>query len=185
MARLVPRSVFRAHWKGLSDYRQRKTRPDHFTRAAMLLTPAGCAAAVFIWDLVIPGAADLLAAVALLAGGFLAAFTHLSSLRLRLEERKAQWRQVEQFDRDGIDETSAHLLVGAYISGLLIPVLIIGGMFKDEDTDGLTGAWGALAAAGLSYLCLIFLISIPRLYSSYVGFANVRDELNGTHKDKR
>ena len=183
MARLVPRSVFRAHWKGLSDYRQRKTRPDHVTRVAIIFIPLCCAAAVLKWDLTIPSAADLLAAVALLAGGFLAAFTHLSSLRLRLEERKTQWRQVEQFDRDAIDETSAHLLVGAYVSGLLIPVVVVGGMFTKEDQTGLSGLWGAIAAGGMAYLCLIFLISVPRLYSSYVGFANVRDELNGTHKD--
>jgi putative hemolysin len=52
---------------------------------------------------------------ALLAGGTLAAFTHLSTLRLKPIERSIDSKDTEQADRDMVDEVAIHLIMASTV----------------------------------------------------------------------
>lgn len=182
--RLIPITVFRAHWKALSDYRSPgKPRPDWVTRAVVLGLPAVVVVLSFRAGLELRSPEGLLAALALLAGGFLTAFTHLSSVRMRLADREEVWGEAERVDRDSIDETSAHLLAASYLSGVAAALLVLGFNFGGTEDGNIGGVWAALASGAMTYVLLLFLVTLPRLYNAYALYANVRHELNGTHKD--
>ena len=99
------RPVLRGHWKGLSNGARDGHHPDWLARI-ILATPAGLF--VVIWGLKGSFAAPtpILAAVALLAGGMLTAFTHLSTLRMKITELVDE-AEDERFvvEREMIDET--------------------------------------------------------------------------------
>ncbi|MFJ8801001.1 hypothetical protein [Streptomyces sp. NPDC102487] len=125
-----------------------------------------------------PGA--LLTGVALLAGGMLSAFTHLSTLRLKLKEWSGA-SEVSRYEveKGMLDETAAHLLTGSLLCVLDAASLVIG-MNVSVTKDGhLFGFWAALAAAISSYVLIIFIFLIPRLYSAYVEMNDVSPDLNG------
>ncbi|WP_439693165.1 hypothetical protein ACRQ4B_02670 [Curtobacterium sp. SP.BCo] len=186
-SRLLPIELFRGHWKALSDYRDETTHPDRFTRAVLLLVPAGA----FIAMLTLPDArlgapGALLSGVALLAGSFLAAWGQISSMRLKLTERTSEFGDTERVDRDALDESAAHLLVASLFSGAAALMLVLGMNFmSDPQTGAIHGFFAAMAVAFASYVLLLFLIAVPRLYTAYVTLHSVRNELNGTHRSRR
>src|SRR3546814_17289338 len=79
---------------------------------------------IFGGTLAAPGA--LLSGVALLAGGFLAAFAQLSNLRIKLTERMRDLPDADRIDRDALDETASHLLVSSYLSAVTAVILVLG-----------------------------------------------------------
>lgn len=180
--RLFPVELFRGHWKALSDYRAVKPVPDRLTRAVLIVVPlcgGGCMI-LFGGTLAAPGA--LLSGVALLAGGFLAAFAQISNLRIKLTERMRDLPDAEQIDRDALDETASHLLVSSYLSAVTAVILVLGMNFGTNAQGAVQGVWGALVVAPAVYVLLTFLVSIPRLYSAYATYNSVRPELSGTHR---
>ncbi len=183
--RLIPIELFRGHWKGLSDYRAKTTLPDKITRFSIIVLPLSAAVAISLpgGSLAAPGA--LLAGVALLAGGFLAAFGQISTLRLRLTDRAREYGEVEQIDRDALDETAAHLLVASFLSGVTALLIVLSMNFGIDANGAVTGVWAGLVVAPASYVLLVFIIAVPRLYAAYVKINSVRDELSGMHKEKR
>lgn len=181
-ARLSPATIFRAHWRALSDYRSSKPVPDVVARGAVVVLPLGVGVGAYLADASLRAPDALLTAVSLLAGGFLAAFTHLSGVRSRLTDRAAAWGDAERIDRDAVDETAAHLLAASYVSGLAVAVLVAGMNLGADKEGALGGTWGAAAIALLVYIFVVFLITLPRLYSAYATSNAVRDELNGLHR---
>ncbi|WP_375404862.1 hypothetical protein [uncultured Amnibacterium sp.] len=184
-SRLVPTQVFRAHWKALSDYRGDKIVPDRTTRTLVVAMPvvAGVLFGLLGGRLGAPDA--LLAAVSLLAGGFLAAFSQVATFRARLTERAEMMPDAERADRDSLDETAAHLLVAAYMSGITALVLVIATNVSEDKHGGVVGWWGALAVATGLHVLIVFAIAIPRLYNAYAHTNGVRKELSGTHRGRR
>lgn len=185
--RFAPVDIFRAHWKALSDYRETKPVPDIWARTTVVAAPLLAVAGTLVFEVHLRAPEGILAALALLAGGFLTAFTHLSSIRVELANREATWGDAERFDRDAIDETSAHLLAGSYVSGVAAMWLVLAlsvGPAPDPISapEVLTGVWAAVAAGLLVYVGVIFLVTLPRLYQAYAVYARVRKELNGTHR---
>ncbi|MET8807206.1 hypothetical protein [Streptomyces sp. NPDC004546] len=171
--------VLRGHWKGLTDGRYTPPRPDISARLATLV-PIGVF--VLMWlrqgRLSTPGA--LLTGVSLLAGGMLSAFTHLSTLRLKVKEWVGS-SEVSRYEveKGMLDETAAHLLTGSLLCALDAASLVIG-MNVSVTKDGhLYGFWAAFAAAISSYVLIIFLFLVPRLYSAYVEMNDVSPNLNG------
>jgi hypothetical protein len=184
-SRLFPTELLRGHWKGLSDYRGRNPVADKATRTVVVVVPlvAGACLWIFGGSLAAPG--SLLAGVALLAGGFLAAFGQISNLRLRLTDRASENQVVQQVDRDSLDETAAHLLVASFASALTALVLVLGMNFgADPKTGSLGGPFGAVAVALATYVLIVFVIAVPRLYTAYVNINSVREELSGTHRGR-
>src|SRR3546814_8671 len=178
--RLIPAELFRGHWKALSDYRTKKPIADRLTRGVLLVVPlvAGGCMVIFGGTLAAPGA--LLSGVALLAGGFLAAFAQISNLRIKLTERMRDLPDAERIDRDALDETASHLLVSSYLSAVTAVILVLGMNFGTNAQGAVQGWWGALVVAPAVYVLLTFLVSIPRLYSAYVTYNSVRPEFGGT-----
>lgn len=83
--RLNPAALIRGQWKTLSDYRNPEvTRGDRVARAIVYLGPLTVGFLVWKIDGRISSPGPLLAGVALLTGGLLSTFTHLSTLRLKL-----------------------------------------------------------------------------------------------------
>lgn len=177
--------VLRGHWKGLTDGRYTPPRPDFFARMAPLIP---ITIFLLMWikkgHLSTPGA--LLTGVALLAGGMLSAFTHLSTLRLKIKEwagtSEASRYEVE---KGMLDETAAHLLTGSLLCAFDVASLVIGMNVSVTKEGHLYGFWAALSAAISSYVLVIFIFLIPRLYSAYVEINDVSPDLNGFAGRKR
>lgn len=181
--RLSPGPVFRAQWKSLGDYsRPGKPVADRAARASLFGLPVVVGVVSGVADLGLRGADAVLAAVALLAGGFLAAFTHLSGVRARLAEREAAWGDAERVHRDALDETSAHLVAASYVSGLETGLIIVLMNVAGDGNGGIQGSWAAPAYAGLTYLLIVFMITLPRLYTAYAESNSVRSDLNGLYR---
>jgi hypothetical protein len=182
--RLLPTSLIRGHWKSLTFYRDDEPRPDYVARVIVLGVPLATGVLMFVFGARLFAPAALLSGLALLAGGLLAAFGQLSSLRLRLTERMVSEDDGQRTDRDYLDETAAHLLLAAYGAAVTAAVLVVGMNFGLDKHGVLTGGWAAIATALAAWVVVLFLIALPRLYTAYVSINSVRDALNGTHKGR-
>jgi len=184
LERLLPVALFRAHWKGLSFYRDDAARADIATRVVLVALPviSGIAMWVLAGRLLAPAA--VLTGLALLAGGLVAAFGQLSTLRLRLTERMTDEHDGQRTDRDFLDETAAHLLTAAYGAAVTAAVLALGMNFALDAEGALTGSWAAVATALAAWVVLVFLVAIPRMYEAYANINKVRDVLSGTHRGR-
>lgn len=178
--RIVPLSLFRGHWKGLSDYRGDRLKADKATRIFVVAAPlaAGISTAIGHGLIAAPGA--LLSGVALFSGGLLAAFGQLSTLRLKLTDRADENHFSERIDRDFLDETAAHLLVAAYTAAVSAALLVLAMSFGADSEGRIGGAWGAIIATVTTYVFVVFIIALPRLYVAYTRINKVRSELSGT-----
>ncbi|MCU1406241.1 MAG: hypothetical protein JWQ43_2544 [Glaciihabitans sp.] len=159
------------------------SKPDHAARSVLLLAPFVVGIAVLHWDVHIQAPATLLTGIAILAGGFLTAFTHISTLRLRLTERQVKQEDSEMDDRDLIDEIATLLLVAAFVSMVTAATLVVAMNWVEED---FLYQWAAAAVAGLgTEVFALFLLTIPRLYNAYLQINKVRPALNGANRSKR
>lgn len=83
-----------------------RTKADRLAWSALILLPvlAGGVMLVFCTPLRAPG--SVLTGVAILAGGFLTSFTHLSTLRAKLTDRADVYSEAEEPERDLLDEVA-------------------------------------------------------------------------------
>lgn len=184
MGRFSPVVIFRAHRKALSNYTQPgKPIPDLVTRAVLVIVPLAVGALCLFKSVVLASPDALLAAMALLSGGTLTAFIHLAEVRQQFTQREETWGDAERFARDSLDETAAHLLQASYFSIVAAVFLVIGMNVSSDDNGSITGILGAVSAALCSYVGLLFLLTLPRLYDTYVLTSKVRPEMSGTHVD--
>lgn len=171
--------IIRGHWKGLTDSNYKADWPGR----SVLIIPVAVGIGFYAFDWKLSAPTAIISGVALLAGGMLSAFTHLSSLRLRLTESRAESGDLDGYanERDMLDESAAHLLAGSLFCLLDAAVLIIGMNFTPAGR-ALTGMWGAGAAFLSSYVLLLFIITLPRLYFAYVDLNKVNSRLSGFAK---
>lgn len=179
--------ILRGHWKGLTDARSRlggierqSSRPDRPMRILMLVLPAGIGVFMFLRGGELAAPAPLLTGISLLAGGMLSAFTHLSTLRLKITDINAN-ESADRFaaERGMLDETAAHLLTGSLFCALNAAVLVLGMNVGVSAKGHLTGALAAVATGFSIYIVLLFIAVLPRLYFAYVEMNNVSVALNG------
>ncbi|TCR15414.1 hypothetical protein EV578_117110 [Streptomyces sp. BK205] len=78
-----------------------------------------------------------------------------------------------------LDETAAHLLTGSLLCAFDVASLVVGMNVSVTKEGHLFGFWAALSAAISSYVLVIFVLLVPRLYSAYVEINDVSPELNG------
>ena len=180
--RFSPLPLLRGHWRVLSvPIANLRVRPDRVARLTLVLLPVILLAVAvkFKWTLKSPDA--VLAGVALLAGSLLAAFGQVAAWREKVREiyRDYTPSQASVIQQDGIDETATHLLVAAYLSGIEAMLLIIGANVAVNKAGALTGLMAALVIALGAYILLLFLLTVPRLYTAYVEVNSVRRELSG------
>jgi hypothetical protein len=177
--------VFRGSWKGLTDGRYGRLRPDWMARVVLLLPPVALLVIMLWRDARLAAPTPVLTAVSLLAGGMLSAFTHLSTLRLKITE----WlddpdAEQDRFkaEREMMDESAAHLLAGAVACAIDAVILVLGLNLSSDDKGALTGIWAALGGAASTYVLLLFIMSVPRLYAAYVEINRVSSKLSGFAK---
>lgn len=180
-SRFNPGALLHGHTKSISNYTQPgKPKPASGTRWFMRVLALVSGVTVGIFDTRLQAAGALLAAVALLAGGMLTAFTHLSTLRKTYTDRADDWPEAERISRDYLDETAAHLLAGSYTAAWCVATLAVA---MNVSCGGVPHGWGATIPVALAtYLFLIFIMAVPRVYIAYTELNHVRPELNGTHR---
>jgi len=169
--------------KVLRNRNSTPSKPDYVARAVLFLAPLAAGLGVMRWDVHIQAPATLLTGIAILAGGFLTAFTHISTLRLRLTERQDKQADSEVDDRDLIDEIATLLLIAAFVSVVTAATLVVAMNWIAED---FLYQWAAASVAALgTEVVALFLLTIPRLYNAYLQINKVRPALSGAHRSKR
>lgn len=185
MDRLFPLDLFRGHLKVLADRdehgRQSKpwVRPVLVALIYLLPVALGVITAALNTTLHAPG--GLLAATSLLSGGALSAFTHLSSLRQKLTDRRKTHEVAEAADRSMMDESATHLLMCAMAAMLTATSIVLGMLSSHQQNAEYSGLMAGISIGFAAWTGIIFWIAVPRLYTAYVQHHEVPDQLNGTH----
>lgn len=153
--------------------------PDRVARGALWGLPIaiGIVAYVCEWRFTAPSA--LLTGAALLMSGFLTTAGALSTFRLKLTDRDETHRDAQSAKRN-LDEAVPQVLVAA-LGCLTSAVLIILAMNfpLGEDTAAINRGFSAAVATSLSFVALLFIATIIRLYAAYIQVNRVSDDLNG------
>lgn len=171
--------VLYGHWKALT-LDSPGFPADLLARSVLLILSGGLGILSICLDWSLHAPAALLTGISLLVGGSLSVFTHLSTLRLRLTDRADD--PSLDFDRAAFDESAAHLLTAALLAVLDAVVLVIAMNVGIDETGAIRGFWSGFVIAISTYLALLFVMLIPRLYNAYVNVNHVADYLNGFHK---
>lgn len=184
--RFSPRPIWTGHWKAL---RNRSYAPtgrsarDAVAVAVVYAIPFAIATAAVAGAWTIKNPSALLAGVSLLVGGCLVAFGQLAAWRGRLAERVTWHETSERPERHAIDEAVAHLLWATWIAVVEAALLVVAGeMMPDPER---TYGWAArLLTAGVyglgTYLVLLLLMILPKLYVTYANANKLDDEMSGT-----
>lgn len=172
MGRFDVLPVVRVHWRSLSG----PSGGDWVSRAIFLAVLAVPAAAIWT-NFRFVAAPSVLAAVALLAGALMGAFTHLSTLRLKVTDLG---EAVSQRVRNQIDESAAHLLTAALLCALDALVLAV---MLNLPLDAIESRFAAIPSAIAAYLTvyifLLFVVVVRRMYAAYVDLNQVDDAYDG------
>lgn len=174
--------LIRGHWKVLSvPAANLSVRSDRAARLTLVALPIALlvVSVKFKWTLKSPDA--VLAGVALLAGSLLAAFGQVAAWREKVRDLYRDYTpsQAAIIQQDGIDETATHLLMAAYLSGVEAMLIILGSNIAINQAGAITGFMAAVVISLGAYLLLLFLLTVPRLYTAYVEVNSVRKELSG------
>jgi len=162
------------------DFRQTQPKgvADLFARAVLYGLPL-ILGVVALWRGATVAAVDgLLAAGGILAGALFMAFTQVAAWRDRYTERMAGRQASELPQRYSLDETVAHILMATYACFGLAVVALVGANFANKE-DKLTGIWAALTIVDGTYVVLLMLIIIPKLYAGYAVTHEVDREMSG------
>ncbi|MDP9639736.1 hypothetical protein J2W18_004685 [Rhodococcus cercidiphylli] len=174
-ARLNPMPVIYGHARTLVN----GTRSDYAARFVLWGAPVlvGLLSYLFAWRFTAPSA--LLTGAALLMSGFLTTAGALSTFRLKLTDRDEMHRDAEQAKRN-LDEAVPQVLVAA-LGCLVTAVLVIIAMNFPVCPGSATinRGFSASLAGVLSFVALLFVATIVRLYAAYVQVNRVSDDLNG------
>jgi hypothetical protein len=178
MSRLSVAPIIRGHWKGLTNGVGNTAVADWTARIAFTIIPLGVATLTVSlqWCMAQPG--PLLSGVSLLAGALLGAFAQLSSLRLKITEWSTGEPRKWEVERELIDETAAHILFAAMLCATDAALLVVA-MNVTPPNMPVEPGWSAPILGIASYIFLMFIVCLPRLYSAYVQINSVSDKLSG------
>jgi len=188
MVNLLPSRLIRGHIKAL---RAGGHRPwgGKVMVAFVYLTPLAVFVLSLVTGFVLRAPAALLTAAALISGGALSAFTHLSNLRQRLTDRADSYAKSEAPERKLVDISATHLLMcalGAMTSAVSLVVgMTLFGSFDPASKAYMVDFGGVIAGISvglLTWTALLFWIAIPKLYAAYVQIHDVQAELNGADR---
>lgn len=183
MSRFSLAALIRGHFKSLRDRRYSPSRFSWTTVALLYGLPLAVGATFYFYpDAMLKAPAVILTALALLAGAFLTSFTHISTLRMKLTERTGDHEDTELPDRNLTDEAATHLLMGAFSSIVTAVVLVV--CINFQSTNCLIGVPAAIVCTLCTWVALILLIAVPRLYDAYLVVNKVPDAMSGTFKGK-
>lgn len=182
--RFSARHIWNAHMKGLRNRRFGAERtqgvPDLLARGLLYGVPVILGALAYWRNATVASVDGLLAAAGVLAGGLFMAFTQVAAWRDRYTERHVERETSERPPRYSLDETVAHILMATYACFALVVVILVGANFTDKH-DNIVGLAASLTIAVGSYVLLLMLIIIPKLYAAYAVTQVVDEEMSGLH----
>ncbi|MFD4420267.1 hypothetical protein ACFWN7_02040 [Agromyces sp. NPDC058484] len=174
-------ALLRAQFK-VTRFRSRNSF-TYWTKVGILLltvaTIVGCSL-YFRWT--IRSTDGLIAGIAIFAGGFLAAFTHLSTVRQTLGERHAQQGAAERPERDLVDIAVTRLLGATLVSAATAAVLVVGTSAAANDEGEVVGGFAAATWAGAALSLALFTSAVSALYSAYLQMNRVDPDLDGSRR---
>ncbi|WP_104129617.1 hypothetical protein [Cryobacterium sp. N21] len=132
----------------------------------------------FSWDIV--SSDGLIAGIAIFAGGFLAAFTHLSSVRQVLDARHSTLGAAEAPERDLVDIAVTRLLGATLVSATTAAILVVGTSIAPDEEGHVVGVFAAATWAGSTLSLILFFSAVPALYSAYLQMNRVDPGLDGS-----
>lgn len=174
-ARMNPIPVLRAHSRTLMN----GEHADWAARLVMWGGPVAIGVLSFLssWRFSTPSV--LLSGVALLMGGLLSTAGVLSTLRLKLTDRDEDHRAADEAKRN-LDEAVPHVLAACLACLASAAVIIIAMNYPVcPNAPGLNKGFSTVIAVLLTYIGVLFLATIIRLYAAYVQVNNVPTKLNG------
>lgn len=202
-------AVLRGHWKGLRNRSGSKVIAADLV-ARGFLVGSTVFVVVLSWrsglELKQPG--TLFAGLSLLSSGLLAAFAQIASIRTRFSVPDDPDFDTEIDTRNMLDEAVAHVLTAALLAAvaaaLLLVAINVGGVETSQaapvGTSGsapvgpatvstattsaeqsINTAFSTLIAGLATYLFVLFVMTIRKLYAAYVVGNNVSEELSGHH----
>lgn len=168
--RLSAAAVWRAHMGGLTKHPTNE--PDNITRGLLYGLPVVVLIVSLLAGAQLRQPTALLAGASLLAGTLLASFGQLATLRGRLLDPVL----VRQVARDALDETTAHVLMAVYAA---VGTAFVLGAATSLSAGAVTGVPAALALGAGTWLVMLVVLVVPRLYQAYTYAYEVRPGLNG------
>ncbi|WBC12963.1 hypothetical protein O7600_17465 [Micromonospora sp. WMMA1998] len=138
--------------------------PDWAARSIVVLVPVVVGVLSYLrgWRLTDPSAIS--GASALIAGIMFGAFTQLAAFRDRIEGR----RPFDATTRRHFRETAAHLMAGALASALEAAVLVVASGIRPNPDAKLDRVATCVVLALGSYVLVLFIMAIRRMYSAYL-----------------
>jgi hypothetical protein len=159
-------------------------RVDWLAMAVLYIGPVATGAAGVWWHWNIAAADSLLAGAALLAGGLIAAFAQVASWRDRLTVAQQDNPRGDVIRRDSLDECVAHIVMSIYAASVLVVLLTVGSnMLSNQPLDAepaQLNRWFSAVIIGFgSYLLLLMLIVVPKLWDTYSDHNSVPTRMGG------
>jgi hypothetical protein len=137
----------------------------------------GGTAYLLAWRFSAPSA--VLSGVALLMGGLLSTAGVLSTLRLKLTDRDESHRAAEEAKRN-LDEAVPHVLTAALGCLTSAIVIIIAMNFPVAAAEAtINRGFSCVIAVTLTFVAVLFVATIIRLYAAYVQVNRVPKQLDG------
>lgn len=122
---------------------------------------------------------SVLTGVALLMGGLLSTAGTLSTLRLKLTDRDESHQAAEDAKRN-LDEAVPHVLTAALACLASAIVIIIAMNYPLAHGDPtINKGFSSVIGAALTFVAVLFVATIIRLYAAYVQVNNVPKQVNG------
>lgn len=174
-------ALLRAQLK-VTRFRSRNTFTYWAKIVAILLVLAAIVVCSLVFGWTIRSSDGLIAGIAIFAGGFLTAFTHLSGVRRTLDARHGQQGGAESPERDLVDISVTRLLGATLVSAATAAVLVVGTSVATDDEGRVTGVFAAATWAGSALSLVLFFSAVPALYSAYVQMNTVDPGLDGSRR---
>lgn len=174
-------ALLRAQLK-VTRFRSRNTYTYWAKIVALVVILAAIVVCSLVFGWTIRSSDGLIAGIAIFAGGFLTAFTHLSAVRRTLDARHAQQEAAERPERDLVDIAVTRLLGATLVSATTAAVLVVGTSVATDDQDRVMGLFAAATWAGSALSLMLFFSAVPALYSAYVQMNVVDPGLDGSRR---
>ena len=174
-------ALLRAQLK-VTRFRSRNTFTYWAKIVAMVLVLAAIVVCSLVFGWTIRSSDGLIAGIAIFAGGFLTAFTHLSGVRRTLDARHGQQGAAERPERDLVDVAVTRLLGATLVSAATAAILVVGTSVAVDDQGRVMGVFAAATWAGSALSLVLFFSAVPALYSAYVQMNAVDPDLDGSRQ---
>lgn len=174
-------ALLRAQLK-VTRFRSRNTFTYWAKIVAMVLVLAAIVVCSLVFGWTIRSSDGLIAGIAIFAGGFLTAFTHLSGVRRTLDARHGQQGAAERPERDLVDVAVTRLLGATLVSAATAAILVVGTSVAVDDQGRVMGVFAAATWAGSALSLVLFFSAVPALYSAYVQINAVDPDLDGSRQ---